>query len=482
MLVVGFVVLLGIVALTFWLADRSQLYFDQVIGARDLRAASVELRSALQTAESSQRGFLFTGNQIYLAPYDAAKRLAVRQFDLVKRFLAPSQEFASRIERLTELLSDKITEMESTIGLKRDRKDAEVLTAVRTNRGKAIMDEANVFLNGIIRIADERLTNAVSEQRENASWLRWLSIVGGMIIVVVVSGAALAVVRYTRELGAARDEVTALNAGLEARVHERTAELAQVNHEIQRFAYIMTHDLRAPLVNIMGFTSELEISAESLKVLVDQSPQRPEAAVEAARIAATQDLPEAISFIRSSTQKMDSLINAILKLSREGRRERRPELVDLGAVIAASTAAIQHQVSAAKGTVDLDVDVGQMVTDRASLEHVIGNILDNAVKYRVKERPLRIKVVARQRSDGRIAVDIIDNGRGIADHDRERVFELFRRSGTQDQPGEGIGLAYVRTIARNLGGDVSVTSVLGEGTTFHVVLPRSISAAGEFPT
>ena len=74
----------------------------------------------------------------------------------------------------------------------------------------------------------------------------------------------------------------------------------------------------------------------------------------------------------------------------------------------------------------------------------------------------------------RISVEVADNGRGIAERDRERVFELFKRSGEQDQPGEGIGLAYVLTVIRNLGGEIRMTSVLDEGTTFRVVLPREL--------
>ena len=71
-------------------------------------------------------------------------------------------------------------------------------------------------------------------------------------------------------------------------------------------------------------------------------------------------------------------------------------------------------------------------------------------------------------------IEVEDNGRGIADTDHERVFELFRRSGSQNNPGEGIGLAHVRTMVRSLGGDVTLTSRLGEGTTFIINLPRDL--------
>ncbi len=480
LLLIGFLVLLAIVGTTFWLGERAQIYFSDVIQARDARSAAVELRNAVQTAESSQRGFLVTGNEIYLAPYSSAKTLAERQLEAVKGTLASYPNMAVPVERLATILREKFDEMDRTIALKRDRRDAEALAALRTNRGKTLMDEANVFFSGVIRAADDRLTTGVGEQRANATWLRWFSILGGIVIVVVVGGAAATVLRYTRDLGQARDQVTRLNTGLEQRVKDRTADLAKANDEIQRFAYIITHDLRAPLVNIMGFTSEFETSVTSLKALVDKSDAAGASSdpiVREARTAATVDLPEAIGFIRSSTKKMDSLINTILRLSREGRRTLKPERVDLRELIEVSLSALQHQVSQAAGTVKLELSVPSILTDKQSLEHIVGNLLDNAVKYRSTSRPLQIQVSTRAAPGNRMSLEVTDNGRGIADQDRERVFELFRRSGTQDQPGEGIGLAYVRTLVRNLGGDITVSSILDQGTTFQVVLPRMLQVS-----
>ncbi len=479
LLFVGFLALLGIVGMTFWLGERAQVYFNEAMEARDTRGAAVELRNAIQTAESSQRGFLFTGNEIYLAPYQTARTLAKRQLESLTRMLTQYPDNKAAVDRLTAILDEKFNEMEVTINMKRKREDAEALGIVRSNHGKALMDEANIFLSGIINAADIRLTAGVAEQRENAAWLRLFSIIGGVVIVFVIAAASVAVLRYTRELAHARDEVTVLNAGLEQRVQDRTADLARANDEIQRFAYIVTHDLRAPLINIMGFTKILEESAQSLQALIErQEPANDDddTVVQHARTAATEDLPEAIGFIQSSTRKMDSLINAILKLSREGQRTLRPERIDLKDVIAASAAAIQHQLSEAGGEIDIDVAVPPMTSDRLSLEQIIGNLLDNAVKYRVKDRPLRIEVRGRVGRGDRVSIEITDNGRGIADADRLRVFELFRRAGPQDQPGEGIGLAYVLTVVRNLGGEISLTSEPGKGTTFLVVLPRHLKA------
>ena len=477
LLFVGFLALLGIVAMTFWLGERSRIYFNDVIEARDARGAAVDLRNAVQSAESSQRGFLYTGNEIYLAPYDTAKTLARRQLETVNRLLASYKGADVSIQRLTALVNEKLTEMDRTIALKRDRRDAEALAMFRTNRGKTLMDEANIFFSGLIRAADDRLTMGVGEQQANAALLRWFSIIGGGVIVVVVGSAASTVLRYTRELAKTRDEVHLLNAGLEERVQARTVDLAKANEEIQRFVHIVSHDLRAPLVSIVGFTGEFEDNLTTIKALVDRSEAvggSADAVLREARIAATEHMPEAIRFIRSSANKMDNLINAILKLSREGRRALRPERVELEDVIMKSAAAIQHQLSEAGGKINFHFDIPPLVHDRLSLEQIFGNLLDNAVKYRSKQRPLRIEVRAGLIEGDQISVEIADTGRGITERDRERVFELFKRSGEQDQRGEGIGLAYVLTVIRNLGGEINMTSALDEGTTFRIVLPREL--------
>jgi signal transduction histidine kinase len=237
--------------------------------------------------------------------------------------------------------------------------------------------------------------------------------------------------------------------------------------------------LRAPLVNIMGFTSELERGVESMRAVLDRSaadagPSDPVTAE--ARIAADEDLPEAIGFIRSSTKKMDTLINAILKLSREGSRNLRPEQIVLQDLVDASADAIQHQLAEANGSIKTDLAVGTMRTDRLALEQIISNLLDNAVKYRSNDRPLEIGLRVRPAGRARLTIEVSDNGRGIADNDRERIFELFRRAGAQNQPGEGIGLAHVRAMVRNLGGDIAVESRLGVGTTFRINLPRELQS------
>jgi len=247
---------------------------------------------------------------------------------------------------------------------------------------------------------------------------------------------------------------------------EAEAELRESNEEIQRYAYIVSHDLRAPLVNVMGFTSELAETQAELRTLLAGHP-------EAARIDA--DMGEALGFIGAAVTRMERLIAAILKLSREGRRRFEPETLDMTGLLSRLADASRHQAGSQNATVTIAPDLPTIAADRLAIEQIFGNLLDNALKYLEAGRPGRITVTGEAVGAGRVRFLVADNGRGIAPHDHARVFELFRRSGTQDRPGEGIGLAHVKALVRALGGRIDLASEPGKGSTFTVTLPRGPS-------
>ena len=260
-----------------------------------------------------------------------------------------------------------------------------------------------------------------------------------------------------------------------ASLKEREAELRDANEEIQRFAYIVSHDLRSPLVNIMGFTSELEaLRGDVFRRLEELRGVADDAAAVRADTQLGDDFDEAIGFIKTSIGKMDRLINAILKLSREGRREFRPERVDMTALMETIKASSAIQADAAAATIAVS-RLPSIASDRLALEQIFSNLVDNALKYLRAGVPGRIEIAARVAGPN-IVYEVRDNGRGVDEKDRERIFELFRRAGTQDKPGEGIGLAHVRALVRRLGGTIGLTSEPGKGSTFSVVLPKRWSA------
>ena len=219
LLALGFLALLVIVLATVWLAQRAQVYSDEGARARDLQASADELRNALRTAESSQRGFLLTGNQIYLAPFNGAKGLAIKELGKLQRNSTSLPSKAEIIAKLETIVSDKFAEMSSTIDLRSAGHADEALKLVDSNKGKRLMDEANIFLSSLVQAADVRLSDARREQSESADLLRWVASISGIVIVLVAAGLMGLVLGYTRRITAARDEVTAANETLEQRVH-----------------------------------------------------------------------------------------------------------------------------------------------------------------------------------------------------------------------------------------------------------------------
>jgi signal transduction histidine kinase len=295
----------------------------------------------------------------------------------------------------------------------------------------------------------------------------------GVLLVVVAAASIWLILRYIRALARSRDSLEALNLGLEQAVAARTSELQRANAEIQRFAYIVSHDLRSPLVNVLGFTAELEQSAKPVRALIDRlEAQAPALLTPEAMRAVREETPEAIGFIRTSTDKMDRLINAILKLSREGRRAITPERLDLDRLVQGVVDSLRHRLDERGAQLTIEAPLPEVTTDRLALEQILSNLIENAVKYLKPGRPGRIAVRGRREGE-RIVLEVADNGRGIDPRDHERVFDLFRRAGPQDQAGEGIGLAHVRALAYRLGGVVGCTSALDEGAVFSLSLPTT---------
>jgi signal transduction histidine kinase len=308
--------------------------------------------------------------------------------------------------------------------------------------------------------------------------------IAGSCMVLALAGFSLVLLRRSSR---ARDDAEAAlrdnNLNLEATVDERTADLREANEEIQRFAYIVSHDLRSPLVNIMGFTSELEElrgdifrristlsrSASLAPAMPDDATDTAEPELEGSDKQLSDDFTESLSFIKSSIAKMDRLITAILNLTREGRREFKPEPVDVRELIESIVKTVAHQAAESSSTIHLG-KLPNMVSDRLALEQIFSNLIDNALKYLKNGVPGAISVEARTKL-GFAIFEVKDNGRGIDPKDHQRIFDLFRRAGTQDKPGQGIGLAHVRALVRRLGGTMSVASELHSGSTFTITLP-----------
>ena len=248
-------------------------------------------------------------------------------------------------------------------------------------------------------------------------------------------------------------------------------DLREANDELQAFIYSAAHDLRQPLVNIRGFSVELRQSLQEISAITAKHPDR-FAPDERKRLDGIyqNDIQAEIGFIASSVERMDGLINALLKLSQLGRRDMRLERIDMNALVRTVQESLAHQVRERNAVLTV-ADLPEVVADRTAMEQVMANLLDNATKYLRPASPGAVEISG-EWVNGEAVFQVKDNGRGIDRDDIPKLFRIFRRLGEQDTAGEGVGLAYVRSIVRKHGGRIWCDSELGVGTTFRFTIPR----------
>lgn len=425
-LLVGFLALMSIVGMNFWLGERAQSYSDAAIAARDTRVAAVELRNALQTAEASQRGFIITGNEIYLAPYQTAKIQAKQNLSALTSSPQTYPDSPPILTRLNEILDSKFAEFEQTIDLKRQGREEDVLTIFRTNSGKTLTDEANVFFSGIITKADARLTSGVDEQRTNTRLLRLVSGIGALIIVTVIIGAAYGITRYTSELRKSRDQINAFNSELEGRVASRTADLAQARDR----AEVLLSEVNHRVANSLSLVSSL-INLQA-KALIDPAAKK--------ALAETRDRILAVA-----------LVHQRLYVSGDPRSVSLDEY--LKGLLDQLSASMQSQGSGI--TVSYALNPVKLETDASiSLGVVIAELVTNAFKYAYPDGAGEIRVSLRELPDGQAELIVEDDGVGQS--------EGLAAKGT------GLGTKIVNAMCNSMGARMAYRA-RQRGTEAHLV-------------
>jgi len=234
----------------------------------------------------------------------------------------------------------------------------------------------------------------------------------------------------------------------------------QLLAELKDFSYAVSHDFRAPLANVKGFSREIREELQHHGSAVDKSGLQ------------TEDLQESLGFIDASVGRMERLIAAILKLSRLGRRDLQFERLDVNALVAGTLKTFAFQIQTRGIRVSVD-SLPETTADRVSLEQVFANLLSNAIKFLKPEGNGEIRIGGESRLDENVFY-VADNGCGIAEADRERVFNMFERLGRNRDDGEGMGLAYVRTLVRRHGGEVFCEPESGAGTRFIFSISKNL--------
>lgn len=250
-------------------------------------------------------------------------------------------------------------------------------------------------------------------------------------------------------------------------------ELADKNTELEQIVYVTSHDLRSPLINIQGFSKELEMAFKEIDAVIKSEEISSGIKGKLAPIL-REDIPEALRYISISASKMDSLLSALLKLSRLGRGRLDSKHVDMNNLMSNVVNSFDFQIR--RGDVKIQIEELPFCHgDETQISQIFSNIVDNALKFFDPKRKVTIRIFGYQENQQAIYC-IEDNGIGIPSEYQEIIFEIFNQLNPNDSTGEGLGLTIVKKVVDRHGGKIWLESESGKGSKFFISIPQVIKS------
>ena len=270
-------------------------------------------------------------------------------------------------------------------------------------------------------------------------------LISGLLIELLLLALFIALTRANRRAVGFADRMTGA-------LKERTEELEKSNAELEKFAYVTSHDLKTPLRGISDLTEYLEEDLESYLGGPDVNP----------------DVPRNLERLRLQTKRMDGLIRGILDYSSIGTLPAEAGQLDSSSVVRA----IQSDLGLRPDQIKLEGVFPHITIDVVRFQQVLGNLISNAVKYHHAPEQATITIGVDE-TDGFHVFSVADDGPGIDPRFHKRIFDVFQTLQTKDDvESTGIGLSIVRKAVESHGGRVSLTSDIGQGASFMFEWPK----------
>ena len=468
------ILLLALAAVVYYQNYQARL----VRNTLEVQQLISDFRSSVQAAETTQRGFLLTGNPAYLEIPDLPTKDPDSGFVALERAVQDNPSQMARMHVLGQYLQAKLAELNRTTELAAQGDFTKALLIVNGNSGKAFMDGIEAALADM-RNEEQRLLRwrtADSDRSLNWVYVVLTGAIGllGFGLFRLYGKTSQLVNRLAQERERYREILEQKQVEAERRARLETynqiliTNLEERNRSLERFAYITSHDLQQPLRTITGIIDALQ----------EDFPEMSQGAV-----------GEYFDMVASGASRMNVLITGLLKQTRENHVEEAIPL-DLESIVSGVCQDIQQLITEHEAEVRWQ-QLPFIVGPPTGLRVIIQNLLTNAIKYAHPDRRPEVVisaevVEAEAAADGststgttsRWRLHVSDNGRGIAPEYLQKIFDFGERGESHDQEGFGLGLPTCLSIARLLGGELEVKSTLGVGSTFTFSAPGATAKVG----
>jgi len=376
--------------------------------------------------------------------------LAVRSRDLItsiRRKMKGCIEIHSVLKDAEDLIAEYEHIVNST-----DAKDAKnlerIINMMRSGRPDIVLDRIMDVQEKNLLLFSEKNEQISDSARQVILAIRFFIIFALVLILISV----IKLLRYftlTKRLLMESEE-------LKGRLEEKSNELESV-------ISVVSHDLRAPLVNIKGFANELKGDMETLGKAIENREGLTGKIMD-------ERIPEAIHFIVESADTMNQLASSLVKVARAGQLPVNPEIIDMNKLVSEITKNFEFRLKEINAEVERR-RLPDCIADIEQTRQIFSNIVDNAIKYREPIRPLRIIISGEHRGENSVYC-IEDNGMGIAQENIDGLFAMYHQlKGNNQAGGEGLGLAIVKKMVERNKGKVHLESESDIGSRFFVELP-----------
>ncbi|HUS08738.1 MAG TPA: ATP-binding protein [Bryobacteraceae bacterium] len=438
--------------LTYWNTRRLQETSDGITHTQQVLLHFEDFLSAVKNCEAAQRGYLLTQQWEFHKAYEEARVGLAADYDKVMDLTIDNRAQQANLQRLRQMVDTRLATLQKGI----DSHTAAYLP-LGEQQMKQIQEQARIIQNEEERLLSERV---LAQQHVNTQ-ANFVYVVGSLLTFGIVLSLYRQVLRYTAQRLRAEEQLAGMNADLEQRVEERTAELsasnkelARSNNDLERFAYAASHDLQEPLRTVNLYA---QLLARRYSGRLDS------------------DADDYLRFVETGAKRMLELVDNLLDYSRVIQSEQTPQDIDSESVLDEVMHMLRERLDACGARVIRDA-LPTVAAKRQEFVQVFQQLLRNAVLYRRAE-PLVIRVSSQELPD-EWQFSVSDNGMGIPPEYHSEVFVIFKRLG-RAQPGSGVGLALCKRIVEKHGGRIWLQSQQSVGSTFFFTVPKQLPVAQE---